>query len=128
MRRVVIHSFENSLRLKNRLIGVGEHKEPFRHFGPGGVAEAEALCNDARRDLLTFVRPPEFAAAERMIVTPVGKGAVSAGRLDLRFDSPRASGIAANDRVVARLIPARQKRSDRKALVFHHALFQRYWG
>jgi pimeloyl-ACP methyl ester carboxylesterase len=48
--------------------------------------------------------------------------------IEIRFDSPRPSGHAVNDRVVARLIPARHPRADRKALVFHHALFQRYWG
>jgi len=50
------------------------------------------------------------------------------GVVELRFDSPYPSGVAVNDRVVARLIPARQPRADRMALVFHHALFQRYWG
>ena len=128
MKRVVIHSVEHSLRLKNRLTGVGEHKEPFRHFGPGGVQEAESLCNAASRDLLAFVRPSHAATAERLTVTPVPKGRAGSGRLELRFDSPKPSGIASNDRVVARLIPARHPRSDRKALVFHHALFQRYWG
>jgi pimeloyl-ACP methyl ester carboxylesterase len=128
MKRVVIHSFEHSLRLKNRLIGVGEHKEPFRHFGPGGVAEAEALCDEASRDLLAFVRPSPTATASRLIVTPVPRAANGSGRIELRFDSPRPSGVAVNDCVVARLIPARHPRADRKALVFHHALFQRYWG
>ncbi len=128
MKRVVIESFEHSLRLKNRLIGVGEHKEPFRHFGPGGVAEAEAHCEQASRDLLAFVRPPDSLAAENLNVAPVPGAHRGSGVLEIRFDSPRPSGIAVNDRVVARLIPARHPRSDRKALVFHHALFQRYWG
>jgi pimeloyl-ACP methyl ester carboxylesterase len=117
MKRVVIQSVEHSLRLKNRLIGVGEHKEPFRHFGPGGVEEAEALCNEAGRDLLEFVRPPDSVAAQQLTVMPVPRGRPGSGVVEIRFDSPRPSGIATNDRVVARLIPAR-----------HHALFQRYWG
>ena len=128
MRRVVIHSFEGSLRIKNRLIGVGVHKEPFRHFGPGGVAEAEALCSQASGDLLTFVRPVAAASAERLTVTPLPKGRIGPGRIEIRFDSPKPSGYSVNDRVVARLIPARHPRSDKKALVFHHALFQRNWG
>jgi pimeloyl-ACP methyl ester carboxylesterase len=128
MKRVVIHSVENSLRLKNRLTGVGEHKEPFRHFGPGGVAEAEALCSEASQDLLAFVRPPATATADRLTVTPVAKSRIGAGVIEIRFDSPRPSGTAVNDRVVARVIPARHPRADRMALVFHHALFQRYWG
>jgi len=128
MKRVVIHSFEKSLRLKNRLTGVGVHKEPFRHFGPGGVEEAEALCADASRDLLRFVRPPETVEASRLSVAPVRTTGRGSGILEIRFDSPLPSGHAANDRVVAHLIPARHPRPDRKALVFHHALLQRYWG
>jgi pimeloyl-ACP methyl ester carboxylesterase len=126
MKRVVIQSVEHSLRLKNRLIGVGEHKEPFRHFGPGGVAEAESLCEDAGRDLLSFVRAPDSVSAENLTVANVPRG--RSGVVELRYDSPRPSGVAANDRVVARLLPARHPRRDRMALVFHHALFQRYWG
>ena len=128
MKRVVIHSFEHSLRLKNRLIGIGEHKEPFRHFGPGGVEEAEALCTDASRDLLAFVRPPSTVEASGLAVAPAPKARRGSGIVELRFDSPLPSGRAENDRVVARVIPARHPRSDRKALVFHHALLQRYWG
>jgi pimeloyl-ACP methyl ester carboxylesterase len=128
MKRVVIQSFESSLRLKNRLIGVGVHREPFRHFGPGGVSEAEALCTEASRDLLAFVRPPATVPAEALTVTPVRKSPRGSGIKEIRFDSPLSSGHAANDRVIARLIPARHRRSDRKALVFHHALLQKYWG
>lgn len=124
MRRVVIHGVEHSLRLKNRLVGIGVHKEPFRHFGSGGLAEAEALCVDASRDLLAFVRPPEAPPAEKLTVAAVGRNGVR----EIRFDSPRPSGHAENDRVVARYIPSRHPRADRRALVFHHALFQRYWG
>jgi len=128
MRRVVIHGVEHSLRLKNRLTGVGVHKEPFRHFGPGGLAEAETLCDEASRDLLAFVRPPDAPRVENLTVSPVGKGLRRRGLLEIRFDSPRPSGHAANDRVIARYIPARTPRADRAALVFHHALFQRYWS
>lgn len=128
MKRVVINSVERSIRFRNRLIGIGEHKEPFRHFGAGGVGEAEALCDEASRDLLAFVRPPDSVAAEHLAVTPVERSRRGSGVLEIRFDSPRPSGFATNDRVVARLIPARHPRADRMALVFHHALFQRYWG
>jgi pimeloyl-ACP methyl ester carboxylesterase len=128
MKRVVIHSFESSLRLKNRLVGVGRHKEPFRHFGAGGVAEAEALCDEAGRDLLAFVRPPDTVPAVHLDVAAMRRGRGGSEVIEIRFDSPRPSGHAANDRVIARVIPARRPRPDRKALVFHHALFQRYWG
>lgn len=128
MKRVVIHSVEHSLRLKNRLVGIGEHKEPFRHFGPGGVEEAEALCDEASRDLMAFLRPPDSVTADNVAVGPVKRGRPGSRSVAIRFDTPRPSGIATNDRVIARLIPARHPRADRKALVFHHALFQRYWG
>lgn len=127
MKRLVIHGVEHSLRLKNRLTGVGVHREPFRHFGPGGLAEAETLCDEASRDLLAFVRPPDDPPAGNLTVSP-RRGVRGAQPLEIRFDSPRPSGHSANDRVVARLIPARHPRSDRKALVFHHALFQQYWS
>src|SRR5258706_2499277 len=128
MKRVVIHSVEHSLRLKIRLTGVGEHKEPFRHCGTGGVAEAEALCDEASRDLLAFVRPPDAPVARHLTLTPLRRSRSGSGLIEMRFDSPRPSGHATNDRVVARLIPSRHPRADRKALVFHHALFQRFWG
>jgi pimeloyl-ACP methyl ester carboxylesterase len=47
---------------------------------------------------------------------------------EITFDSPLPSGRGANDRVVARLIPAKRPRADNKVIVFHHALLQRYWG
>jgi pimeloyl-ACP methyl ester carboxylesterase len=128
MRRIVVHSLEKSFLLKNRLAGIGEHKEPFRHFGLGGVAEAEALCDEASRDLLAFVRPPDDAPARQLSLKHLPKGRMGSGVVEIRFDSPRPSGTDVNDRVVARLIPSRRPRADRMALVFHHALFQRYWG
>lgn len=123
-----IHSLENSLRIKNRIIGVGWHKDAFRHFGPGGVEEAEELCREAGRDLLEFLRPPHDPPAARLKAGPVRRGRLATRLTEIRFDSPLPSGHAANDRVVARVIPARRPRRDRKALVFHHALLQRYWG
>lgn len=128
MKRVVVQSVESSLRLKNRLTGVGWHKDALRHFGRGGVEEAEANCRAASDDLLAFVKPPAAPAAARLALAPVRRGRMGARLTEIRFDSPLASGHAANDRVIARVIPARHPRSDGKALVFHHALLQRYWG
>ena len=99
-----------------------------RHFGAGGIAEAETFCEEASRDLLAFVRPPDDLTAKRLEVNPIGPGVTGRRTVEIRFDSPRPSGIPANDRVIARLIPARHPRNDRRALVFHHALFQKYWG
>jgi pimeloyl-ACP methyl ester carboxylesterase len=120
MRPVLVRAFENSLRFRNRLVGVGRHRDPFRHFGPGGVAEAEALCEAAGRDFPAFIRPPETIVPAGVTID------ARAGRL--RFDSPLPSGHEANDRVVARLIPARTGRADGRTIVVHHALLQRRWG
>ena len=118
----VIHSFEHSLRLKNRLIGVGWHRDVLRHFDAGGVDEAEALCLAASEDLLAFVRPRAPIPAPEVRVRSLGKGV-----REIVFDSPLPSGHRENDRVVARLLPARRPRPDGGVLVFHHALLQRYW-
>ncbi len=128
MKRVVISSVEKSLRFKNRLFGVGHHKEPHRHFGTGGVEEAERLCTAASRDLLAFVRPPDDPIVANLAVGPVRSRGKGDGLIEIRFDSPQPSGQVVNDRVVARLIPSQHPRADGKALVFHHALLQRYWG
>jgi pimeloyl-ACP methyl ester carboxylesterase len=121
MRSVVIHGFEHSLRLKNRLLGVGWHRDATRHFGAGGIDEAEALCSAAGADLLAFVRPPAGVPAEGLTMRSLGQDR------EIAFASPLPSGHVVNDRVVARLIPARRPRADGKALVFHHAFLQKRW-
>ena len=118
----VIHSFEQSVRLKNRLLGVGWHKDAFRHFGPGGLDEAESHCQAAGENFMAFVRPPDTVRPAGFVVRPFGRRVH-----EIAFDSPLPSGHGANDRVVARLMTARRPRSDRKAIVFHHALLQRNW-
>ena len=113
----VIHLFENSLRLKNRVIGVGWHPDPMRHFDPGGIDEAERQCLAASEDFLRFMRPPADLRPAHAEVR--GKS--------LAFDSPLPSGRPVNDRVVARIVPSARPRRDRKAIVFHHALLQKHW-
>jgi pimeloyl-ACP methyl ester carboxylesterase len=126
MHPFVVHSLEHSFRLKNRIIGVGWHRDVHRHFGPGGVDEAERLCQDAGRDLLAYMKP-RVAAIPAVTLSPVRRAVLGTAYHEILFDSPLPSGHAANDRVVARLIPARRPRADRKVLVFHHALLQKYW-
>lgn len=122
-----IHLFENTLRVKNRLTGVGWHKDPWRHFGPGGIDEAEAACARANRDLLEFLRPdPDARAAD--LTTRSVRGAYPSRRgVEIAFTSPLPSGRPRNDRVVARVLPARRPREDGAAIVFHHALLQKSW-
>jgi pimeloyl-ACP methyl ester carboxylesterase len=106
------------MRLKNRIIGVGRHPEPMRHFGPGGVDEAEQLCLAASADFLGFLKPPAGLRPDNITVRNARSFA---------FDSPLPSGFAANDRVAVRIVPAASPRPDRKAIVFHHALMQKHW-
>ncbi len=127
MHPVVIHSFENSLRFKNRWLGVGHHREPLRHFGPGGLDEAEAQCLDAGRDLLSFVRTPESVQARNLAVTPIVRRLPGPKVVEIAFDSPMPSRHARNDRVVARVLLTPRPQRSGKALVFHHALFQKHW-
>ena len=115
----LIHLFEESLRLKNRALGVGWHADPMSHFGPGGIDEAERLCVQAGADLLAFLRPPGDLRLENITVR---------NPRAFFFDSPLPSGFATNDRVAVRIIPATVPRTDRKAIVFHHALLQRHWA
>jgi len=117
--RQLIHLFEHSLRLKNRVIGVGWHADPLRHFGPGGLDESERLCLQAGADLLAFLKPPEGVRPENITIRHPRA---------LSYDSPLPSGAAENDRVAVRIVPAAVPRSDRKAIVFHHALLQKHWA
>jgi pimeloyl-ACP methyl ester carboxylesterase len=128
MNRKAIHLFENTLRMRNRLIGVGWHKDPLRHFGPGGVEEAELHCAEANRDLLSFLRPPADARAAGLSTRPVRGAYPIRGSVEISFDSPLPSGRPKNDRVVARIVPARVPRKDGAAIVFHHAFLQRRWS
>lgn len=112
-----VHLLENSLRLKNRVIGKGWHADPMRHFDAGGIDEAEQQCLSASEDFLSFIRPPADLRPSNATV----------GKTFLSFDSPLPSGRAANDRVVARIVPCAHPRRDRKAIVFHHALLQKHW-
>jgi len=61
-----VHAIEGCLRLKNRILGIGWHRNPSRHFGPGGVEEAERLCAEANADLPAFLRPPDELPAENL--------------------------------------------------------------
>ena len=121
-----IHLFEHSLRLKNRVTGVGSHADPLRHFDAGGVDEAERLCLEASGDLLGFLRPPHDLHPGRPEIRTVvrpGRGRVTS----ITFESPLPSGRPENDRVVVRVVPSARPRTDRKAIVFHHALLQKHW-
>jgi pimeloyl-ACP methyl ester carboxylesterase len=114
---------EHCIRFKNVLFRIGVHPRPDRHFGPGGVDEAEALCRAANQDLLGFLAPPkEGLAISRLVVERSGPGLRT-----YRFDSPRPSGRPFNDRVALRVHRHPATPPGAPVVVFHHPIFQRRW-
>lgn len=124
LKRALITVAEHSLRRTTQLRGIGIHPDPMRHFGPGGLEEAERLCAAANRDFEGFLRPPERQPAQNLARTilPHRRFEIE----ELRFDSPRPSGVAVNDRVQARVYRRKGDTADR-AILFHHPIYQRYW-
>jgi hypothetical protein len=121
-----VHAIEGFLRLKNRLFGIGWHSNPHRHFGPGGVEEAERLCAEANADLPAFLRPPDELRAENLERSkPARRRRYTVETF--RFDSPLPSGSPENDRVVCRLL-RRPGCDSREVVVFHHAMWQKRWA
>ncbi len=126
MTPLAIETIEGWLRIRNRLSGVGQHPDPWRYFGSGGLAEAEALCAAANRDLLAFVRPPDRPDIENLSIEPVPR--LRGPRVEtLRFDSPLPSGRRENDRVQVRLYRPTGAETFDRVVVFHHPIYQRRW-
>jgi len=120
-----IHAIEGCLRLKNRIFGIGWHPEPGRHFGAGGVEEAERLCAAANSDLPAFLSPRGLLRAENLERSEPTRRRRYAFET-VRFDSPLPSGVPHNDRVIFRLY--RPTGDDhRKVVIFHHAMWQKRW-
>jgi hypothetical protein len=126
MTRVQVHAIEGCLRLKNRILGIGWHRDPERHFGPGGVGEAERRCAQANADLPTFLTPPDPLPVEGLERSgPIRRRRVVVETV--RFDSPLPSGNPWNDRVAFRLYRP-IGRNSRDVVVFHHAMWHRRWA
>ena len=92
----------------------------------GGVDEAERACAAANEDVLGFIRPPDRVHVEglsRRTVERPGRRGVEL----VEFDSPLPSGITANDRVRFRLLRPVRPGPHRRVVVFHHALYQKWW-
>jgi pimeloyl-ACP methyl ester carboxylesterase len=126
MTPTAVEAIEGCLRLGGRLRGVGLHPYPERHFGSGGLPEAEARCAKANRDLPGFLRPVEDPPVENLQRVPIER-TLGPRSETLWFDSPLPSGKPANDRVQVRLYrPADGERDDR-VVIFHHPIYQRRW-
>ena len=121
MNAVATMALERAIRFKNQVRGIGFHRHPERHFGPGGVEEAEALCAEANRDLTAFLRPP--AAIEATSWRSAGRAVA-----DITLDSPLPSGRPHNDLVHVRLHRPAATSPGGPVLVFHHPVYQRRWG
>jgi len=121
-----IELIETSLRVRNRVSGVGWYRDPHRFFDDSGVPGAAARCEEANRDLLAFVRPVDVPPARGVTVRPIARTRREVA-YEVHFDSPLLSGRPENDRVEMRVwIPAGTP-PEAPVLVFHHPLFQRRW-
>lgn len=122
-----IQFLETGLRIGNRLGQVGWYRDPLRYFDDDGVPGAEARCEEANRDLLGFIRPPESVPTRGVSVRAVARSSRESV-FDVRFDSPLPSGRLENDRVELRVWVPSGTPPHAPVLVFHHPMFQRSWG
>jgi pimeloyl-ACP methyl ester carboxylesterase len=114
-------------RALNAIRGFDRYAAPTSYFGPGGVAEAEALCASANRDLLEFLRPAAIFDPRNLVSGPV----VTRSRFAVQswsFDSPRPSGDLYNDRVHVRVYRRQGAPEVDHVVLFHHPLYQRWHG
>jgi hypothetical protein len=123
-----VAAIERALHVRRNLRGINRFPDPYAYFGPGGVAEAEALCDEANRDLLGFILPPPTLAARNVERTRLPRTRGRAFVREYRFDSPLPSGDPANDRVEVRVFRHPACRHNRRALVFHHPIYQDDWS
>jgi len=106
--------------------GLDRYGEPSSYFGPGGLAEAEALCAAANRDVHGFLLPTGPTPAANIERGPV----LLRGRRVIRswsFDSPLPSGNADNDRVQLRLFSRSDTPPGERVVLFHHPVYQRLY-
>jgi hypothetical protein len=117
-----------TLRCRNRLTGLDHYPDPESYFGSGGLEEAAAICAEANRDLLSFVRPRARCDPMGLLRDETSTRRDGVRVEDWSFDSPLPSGDPANDRVQFRLYrPAGEGTPDRVVL-FHHPVYQRRWA
>lgn len=126
VRRRVVHAAESGLRTLAWIGGKGRFAPASSYFGPRGLEEAEALCEEANRDFAAFLRPSAVAEVAGLVIgrpVPLSGG----GTLQhLAFDSPRESGRRGNDRVSVRVL--RPPGGGSRGVVFHHPLRQDSWA
>lgn len=115
-----VEALEGALRLRNRLIGIGEYPDPARYFHGEGFAEAAARCAEANLDLMRFLRPDATAVPHDARREGSARGVET-----WSFRSPLAAFDG--DRVVVRI--HRRDPVDRgtPAILFHHPLYQKRW-
>lgn len=125
MNHGLIEALEAALRLRNRFRGIGRYTDPWKHFGPGGLPEAELRCEQANRDLLAYLRPPREIEVSNLVRRSGSRAA--AGRVlgeRIVFDSPVRSGVPENDRVYLELWRSRARPTHDQVVIFHHPVYQ----
>lgn len=126
MRASLFRVVESLIRIPGRLRGVARHPDPLKHFGPGGVEEAEAECARINRDLWAYLRPRGDSPVGGVERTALEESDGVGGERIL-FDSPLPSGHRANDRVELRLYRATGSTDGGPVVVFHHPVYQYNW-
>ena len=117
-----------AMRGRNRLLGLDRYDDARTYFGAGGLAEAEAVCAHANRDLLAFVRPPDSLRLPVVARRPL-KQRDDGTRVEAwSFDSPLQSGDCSNDTVRLRLFEPPGAPERQGIVLFHHPVYQRHWG
>ncbi len=124
---ISVRALEGWIWVKNRVFGIGWHRDPYRHFGPGGLEEAEALCTEAGRDFLGFVRPPATLEAKDLEAYERRPAPSRRSCVVLRFDSPLPSGQPRNDRVEVRVYHPPGGNGHGRVMLFHHPVHQNRW-
>lgn len=123
-----VAAVEHVLHVRRALRGINRFADPYAFFGPGGIAEADALCAEANRDLLEFIAPPARLPARRVECNRLPRTLGRAFAREYRFDSPLPSGDPINDRVEVRVLRHPSCRHNRRAILFHHPIFQKEWS
>lgn len=125
IRRRLLLTAEKGLRTAAWLRGKGRYAPPQTYFGPGGVEEAEALCEAANEDFAAFLRPPETLRVTGLSLGVRVPGPGGTTRQLVSFDSPCPSGRTANDRVTLRIV--RPRDGGTRGVIFHHPVRQDRW-
>ncbi len=124
---MIVTALESMLRMGARLRGIDRYRDPLSYFDAGGLAEAEARCAEANRDLLAFVRPDGVPPAGNVVHLPAPRRDRGTVVERLYFDSPLAPRDRPTDRVEVLLARRAEAPAQGRAVLFHHPVYQSEW-